>query len=695
MSGLRFYVTCAVGLEELAAGEISRAGGTVQRLSTGRLGVTGSLETAYRLCLWSRFSSRVVLRLARFAATNGDEIYEGARKIRWREHIDPRASFAVNARIDTNRELNHSNYAALRIKDAVADYFRDRVGYRPSVRAVRPDVQLILRIAGGSAEVGVDLAGESLHRRGYRTGAHGAPLKESLAAAIVAMSGWRMDEPLVDPFCGSATLLIEAAMMACDTAPGLYRSYFGLLGWAGHRADLWRSLISEATQRKKDGGARRPPPLLGYDGDPEMVKTARHTLARAGFGNKIEVAVGDCAFLQVEADSGLVVCNPPYGNRMIAKRAAGYLYRGFGERLSEQCDGWRLGFFTGLPECAEFVGVRWRKKIRLQNGPLSCRLFVGKIERRSKAPFHPRLAEGLSPPDGETHSARTLRDTIAHRFTWARLREIECFRCYDGELPGYDVRLEWYRKYMVVSERADSQASPPASNPQPMAHMVNDVRTLLGLSRDQVILARPRRPDDSRPPRLYEAGEQGGIFLLDFASASSFGLPLEQRELRAKAAAVAAGKRCLHLYSGTGVLGVLALRGGAHRWVGVEPDPELHGRAELNRARNGLSEKGLELIQEECLAWLGGGRSCFDLIIVDGTAAVFDEKMDHLIMAALGRLEAGGMVWFWGTRAPFAAAGISATAMSISSCSGLVPDDCRPQPLPVLWQISTARESPC
>src|SRR5262245_2675328 len=248
-----FFATTSKGMERLLAEELRPFASSVEE-RRGGVAFTGSLEVGYRACLWSRTASRVLLPLAHFPAADDKALYDGVRTVRWADHLAPGRTLAVDF-VGTHARITHSGFGAQRVKDAVVDQLREARGSRPSVDPTRPDVRINLHVEQGDepasavATVAIDLAGESLHRRGWRVEGVEAPLKENLAAAILLSAGWpalaAAGAPLIDPMCGSGTLPIEAAMIACRRAPGIDRRWFGFLGWAGHEAETWRQLVEE------------------------------------------------------------------------------------------------------------------------------------------------------------------------------------------------------------------------------------------------------------------------------------------------------------------------------------------------------------------------------------------------------------------------------------------------------------------
>ena len=295
------FATAPRGIEELLADELRDLG--ARDVSVRRAGVAfvGDLTLVYRVCLWSRLASRVLLPLHTWEAPTPEALYEGVRAVDWARHLDVDGTFAVEF-VSVRSDITHTHYGALKVKDAVVDQFRDTTGRRPSIDTTRPAVRLYVYLGNNSATVSVDFAGESLHKRHYRDpGVQGeAPLKESLAAALLLRAGWpavaRAGGPLVDPLCGSGTLLIEGALMAGDVAPGLLRSYFGFLGWRQHREDLWRGLVDEARLRRRKGEASIPP-IFGWDADPRAIRIADDNLRRAGLFGRVVVRRRELAAL--------------------------------------------------------------------------------------------------------------------------------------------------------------------------------------------------------------------------------------------------------------------------------------------------------------------------------------------------------------------------------------------------------------
>ncbi len=363
---------CASGLENLVAEEAESFSAKNVQTLYGAVTFEAPLKTAYSLCLWSRFASRILLNLLEFSAPDTDRLYKGALGINWDEHLGLDSSFAIDCTVVNSQAVN-SKFAALRIKDAVADWFRERYDKRPDVKTRQPDVRIGLFLNGEKATISIDLSGESLHRRGYRSATGKAPLKESLAAAIVHFSGWNKDlgprTMFLDPMCGSGTLLIEAALIYGDVAPGLGRNYFGFLKWKKHDPNLWNRLVSDAIEREENGQKKTWPRILGYDYDRATVRAAIENIEKAGLTGRVHAETQELAILEnpiinpKKGETGIFVINPPYGERLAEINEAKYLYKCIGRKLKEKFSNWQAAIFTANPDLADVFGLKSKKGI--------------------------------------------------------------------------------------------------------------------------------------------------------------------------------------------------------------------------------------------------------------------------------------------------------------------------------------------
>ncbi len=379
---MKLFATTARGTESLLATELKELGAA--RIEPERAGVAfeGSLETAYRACLWSRIASRVLLPLGSFEASSAQMLYDRVRRIRWHEHLGPKQTLAVDFG-SSESEINHSHFGALKTKDAIVDQIRERMRARPSIDTRRPDVRVNVYLHQNQATVSIDLSGDSLHRRGYRQNRGLAPLKETVAAAMLLLGDWprlaKLGTPLLDPMCGSGTLPIEAALIAANIAPGRLRSHFGFLGWRQHDAALWKQLLAEA-QSAEISSRRGSPLIVGYDNDSGVVRAALANLERAGVRDVVRLEKR--SFDQCEAPEGidgevrgLFVVNPPYGERLGDVEDLTPLYGQIGDILRRRFLGWKGLVLTGNARLAKSIGLRPARRHIVYNGAIECRLL--------------------------------------------------------------------------------------------------------------------------------------------------------------------------------------------------------------------------------------------------------------------------------------------------------------------------------
>jgi 23S rRNA (guanine2445-N2)-methyltransferase / 23S rRNA (guanine2069-N7)-methyltransferase len=654
-----FAATCPGGLEPLVEQEIKGFGGGNITAERGVVRWLGGLETAYRCCLWSRCSSRVLLQLGKFTAATDEALYRGVKEVAWQQHLGVGDSFAVNCTISEAVEgLTHSQYAALKAKDAVADHFRERLDKRPAVEVQRPKVQIHLHLGGGEATLFIDLSGEPLHRRGYRRDGGTAPLKETLAAAIITLSGWD-GNALIDPMCGSGTLLIEAAMIHGDSAPGLSRSYFGFSGWRGHDQILWEELVSEALQCETQAENIPWPRLEGYDSDPVAVAAARRNISSAGLAHRISVKQAELATLSAPEPQGTLLANLPYGERVAEKDSLVALYKAYGRIAQERFAGWRVAALIADAELTDSFGLSWQQRYRLYNGPLRCRLLVSENQGRSAEAFLWDL-----PPSPETGAfGNRLSKNLRRIRKWANREQVSCYRIYDRDLPEYNFSIDIYEKWVHVQEYQAPDSIDGELAAARLQEALAELRAVLGIRRERVFLKKRRRQRGSRQytktdqkSKVHEVGEGPARFLVNLSGYLDTGLFLDHRPLRLRIGREAAGRRFLNLFGYTGTASVHAALGGATRTVTVDLSATYLRWARANLALNGLDIRKNQLVQSDCMQWLTENEEIFDLIFVDpptfsNTAKkrrVFDIQRDHLqlLLAVMKRLAPGGVALF-------------------------------------------------
>jgi 23S rRNA (guanine2445-N2)-methyltransferase / 23S rRNA (guanine2069-N7)-methyltransferase len=666
---LTLFATCARGLEDVLAQELRAVG--AQRVRPARAGVSfaGGLKVAYAACLWSRTASRVMMPIAKVPAADADALYEGAVSIAWEDHLSPDGTLAVDFATDSNPAFRNTMFGALKVKDAIVDRLRDRFGRRPSVETVSPDLRVNVRVRSKVATVSLDLSGEALHRRGYREpGVQGeAPLKESLAAGALLLACWREiaaeGGPLLDPMCGSGTLLIEGAWIAGDVAPGLLRSHWGFTGWLGHDAEMWEALLSEADARA-DAGLAGLPPVMGFDSDPRAITLAASNAARAGLRGRVSLEVRDVAALAAPegAVAGLVAVNPPYGERLGDAASAIDAYRLLGERLRGGLGAWRYAVLSGDDAHAAALGLVPDRTFSLYNGAIPVRLDVG-------------TSPPASAPDatgGATAFGNRLRKNLRHLSKWARREGVTCWRVYDADLPDFAVAVDLYdctdgvRRVVVSEYEAPSEIDPVGAGGRLTQAVAVAAEVLETPPAEVRLKVRRRQRGLSQYERLratgifHEVTEAGARLLVNLDDYIDTGLFLDHRITRGIVADLSIGGSLLNLYCYTGAATVRAAVAGARSSVSVDLSKTYLQWAHRNLALNGLDEEAHRVERAEVFAYLeraaaeNGPR--FDAVFCDPPSfstsnameGTLDVQRDHvrLITAAAVLLTEGGTLVF-------------------------------------------------
>lgn len=378
-----FFATCPKNLEGLLETELATFGATETKQTVAGVKFVGELEIAYRACLWSRLANRILLPLTNFPATSTNGLYSGIKKINWSEHLTPQSTFIVTFNGESEF-IQNTHFGALKVKDAIADYMREKHGSRPNVDKINPDVWINVYLRNNEVTVYLDLSGESLHRRGYRGVAGVAPLKENLASAVVQRAGLKSQnyEILLDPMCGSGTLLIEAALILANIAPGLLRQKFGFSKWLHHDAALWAKLLQEARTKKRKKLTTK---IYGYDSNAKVIAMAKRNAILASVQNYIEFSVkkiNNC-IAPALTDSGLIVTNPPYGERLGQTSELVFLYRDFGNILKEHFKNWTVAVLAGNPELCKEMRMRSHKEYQFFNGAIPCKLLLFKVNAKN------------------------------------------------------------------------------------------------------------------------------------------------------------------------------------------------------------------------------------------------------------------------------------------------------------------------
>jgi 23S rRNA (guanine2445-N2)-methyltransferase / 23S rRNA (guanine2069-N7)-methyltransferase len=639
------------GCGDLLARELKAFGAAEVRERTLGVEFAGPLAVAYRACLESRVASRVFLVVAQFDAPTDASFYDAVRAIDWRTHIDPARTLACDFS-GKHPEITHTRFGALRLKDGICDQLRDATGRRPDIAPERPAVRVHAHANGPQVTVSLDLSGEGLHRRGYRTQAGEAPLRENLAAGILLRAGW--DEKcatageFLDPMCGSGTLVIEAAMIAARIAPNARRHYFGFFGWLGHDRAAWDALKRDALAAEIAPAFR----LRGLDVDAGVLPAARDNAERAGVARFTSFERGELRNARPMGESaGFLATNPPYGVRLADRDTARASMKELGAVLRANFSGWDAVVLAGSPDAGLELGIRAERVHTLWNGALECRLLRLHVSAETeKTLLHTgrsvRVDESLAETPGAKMFANRIAKNLKALDKWAQREQVSCYRIYDADMPEYSFAIDRYaevdgaRIWLHVQEYAAPKTIDPAAVQRRRNEALAALPGATGVPVEFIHLRQRRRTARGEQyEKLGEGGEfrlveESGLkFWVNFTDYLDTGLFLDHRITRQRLRAEASRARFLNLFAYTGSATVYAAAGRARETTTVDMSATYLDWARRNLAVNGFSGSQHQFVQEDCIAWLKTAvaeRRAFDLIFLDPPTFSNSKRMDDI-----------------------------------------------------------------
>lgn len=696
------------GLEWVLAGELEALG--ARDLRVGRRTIEFSAEagrekeTLYRAVLESRVAIRVLEPLGRFRVASPEALYAAVESIDWREQLRVSDTLRVDAAIH-DTFLTHSLYASQVVKDAIVDQLRTPSGKRPGVALRGATLRLALHLVGDVATLFRDAAGKSLHQRGWRTGEVEAPLSEVLAAGILAIAGWRPGEPLLDPMCGSGTFVVEAATMAAGIAPGLLRARRNGHGFFRFR-DCDRGLAARLVAELEARVTTPAGSFQASDLDPRAVAAAEACAASAGVGGAITIEQRHFEDARPAAPAGLVVTNPPYGERLALPRA-GALFRRLGDWMVRACGGWRAAILAPDTPAAGQLGLRPTHRVALANGPIACRLLEVEIRARQwpAAPTADAVSAAPEPLSGTTTPAaatpappaagvgrptpaaavpprsggrpvedqlgdfrRRLAKRFKHVSKWARRVGTDAFRVYDRDIPEIPLVVDLYAGWLHAAEYERPHERTEIEHDVWLDRMVEAAAAELGVPQDRTFLKVRRRQREGgqydkvdQRQTLVDVTEAGLKFRVNLSDYLDTGLFLDHRTTRGLVRGEAAGKRMLNLFCYTGSFSVHAAAGGAATTTSVDLSNTYLEWTRTNLALNGFKDAGLHrTLRDDARAFLEHrarrGEPPFDLVVADPptfsrsakSEIPWDVERDHAELLALvaRNLSPGGIVYF-------------------------------------------------
>ena len=667
------FVTCPAGLETLLLNELKSLGvSSAQETVTGVI-CEGELDIIYRACLWSRYANRVLLMLVQDKPGNATHIYDLASEVPWSDHFSETMSFKVDFS-GSSDAIRHTQYGARLIKDAVVDHFRARGSERPNVSIDDPDIRINVRLTRKHIYIGLDMSGDSLHKRGYRVAGGIAPIKENLAAALLARAEWpdiaNNGGAYVDPMCGSGTFLIEAALMQLNIAPGVLRPHFGFHSWLKHDATLWSSIKEAALLQRKEALVSPPCTISGCELAENIYEQALRNIEYAGLQECIHIENADLDRTNIKAgnENGLALCNPPYGMRLGEPDKLSRDYRELAQVCKERFPGWRLGLLSSNSELLAETRLRTDKKYKIFNGAIACefRLYsLRAVGEESKTQIIHRVptVEELSP--GALMVANRLQKNIRKLKSWRSRNNVECYRIYDADIPEYSAAVDVYGELLHIQEYQAPKNVDSDAAALRLKDLVRATQAVFKTPRNSVFVKQRKvnkgkdqyqKLDEVTPQDFSEVTEFNARLMVNLRSYLDTGLFLDHRPLRKRIAEEAKGKNFLNLFSYTSTATVHAILAGATRSISVDMSNTYIDWSKRNFELNNIHSTDHKLLRANVLEWLNSSHQGFDLIMLDPPSFsnskkmhdTFDVQRDHvaLVKRCMEILLPGGTLYF-------------------------------------------------
>lgn len=686
-----FLALTSPGIEVLLADEIKSLGGEQVVQKPEGVYFSASMVQGYKISLWTRLATRVMLKLGEGEAQNKDALFKAASSINWLEHFNSDTTFAIDF-VGYSEEIRNSQFGGLTIKDAIVDQFREQGLERPNVDKKSPQISFQARLLRDNVSIYLDFSGRGLFQRGYREHSGAAPLKENLAAALIIRSGWLADtsKPLVDPMCGSGTILIEAIAMATKQAPSIYRESWGFESWLKHDEDLWCEQLNKA----KDDSAvalhdaqNSSLKVFGIDIDPRVLNTAQQNARNANVQRFIEFKCQNTNDMKnAFGHSGTILFNPPYGERIgeLPELVENFVL--FGQKLKSQFIDWRVAILTANVELLSMLKLSSFKRYKFKNGPLDCQFALYNVDSKQLA------KDAINPEssfaEGDSAFANRLKKNGKSLKGWLKSNQIDCYRLYDADIPEYNVAIDIYGEYLVIQEYAAPKTIDEQKATKRLQEVLYWAPKVLQVPTDKVILkTRAKQTGKNQYQRVDKSkqsitiNEHGALFKINLWDYLDTGLFLDHRKTRQIVAKKSKNKSLLNLFAYTGSVSVQAALHGASSITTVDMSNTYLNWAQDNFDLNKLNGHKYEFIQADCLDWLKKNTTTFDVIFIDPPTFSnskrmedsFDVQRDHvdLITDALKSLADGGEIFFTNNKRNFKmdfdameALGVKAQAMS-------------------------------
>ncbi len=686
-----FLALTSPGIEVLLADEIKSLGGEQVVQKPEGVYFSASMALGYKISLWTRLATRVMLKLGEGDALNKDQLFKAASSINWLEHFTSDTTFAIDF-VGYSEEIRNSQFGGLTIKDAIVDQFREQGFERPNVDKKSPQISFQARLLRDHVSIYLDFSGRGLFQRGYREHSGAAPLKENLAAALIIRSGWLADtsKPLVDPMCGSGTILIEAVAMATKQAPSIHRASWGFESWLKHDEDLWQGQLNKA----KDDSAsalndaqNSSLKVFGVDIDARVINTAQQNTRNANVQRFIEFRCQNTNDMKnAYGHSGTILFNPPYGERIgeLPELVENFVL--FGQKLKSQFIDWRVAILTSNVELLAMLKLSSFKRYKFKNGPLDCQFALYNVDKKQLAKDAVNPESSFAEEDSAF--ANRLKKNTKSLKGWLKSNQIDCYRLYDADIPEYNVAIDIYGDYLVIQEYAAPKTIDEQKAKKRLQEVLYWAPKVLQVPTDKVILkTRAKQTGKNQYQRVDKSkqsitiNEHGALFKINLWDYLDTGLFLDHRKTRQIVAKKSKNKSLLNLFAYTGSVSVQAALHGASSITTVDMSNTYLNWAQDNFDLNKLNGHKYQFIQADCLDWLKKNTTAFDIVFIDPPTFSnskrmedsFDVQRDHvaLITDALKSLAAGGEIFFTNNKRNFkmdfdamAELGLQAQAMS-------------------------------
>jgi len=669
----QFLALTSSGIEVLLADEIKRLGAEQVVQKPEGVYFKASLALGYHISLWTRLATRIMLKLGEGEAQNKDELFKAASSINWTEHFNSDTTFAIDF-VGYSEEIRNSQFGGLTIKDAIVDQFREQGLERPDVDKKSPQISFQARLLRDSVSIYLDFSGRGLFQRGYREHSGAAPLKENLAAALILRSGWLNDisKPLVDPMCGSGTILIEAVAMATKQAPSINREAWGFDVWLKHDEGLWQEQLNQAidsSAQTLEHANNASLKVFGIDLDSRVLKTAQQNSRNARLQRFIEFKCQNTNDMNnVYGQGGTILFNPPYGERIGELPELVENFVMLGQKLKAQFIDWRIAILTANFDLLSMLKLSSFKRYKFKNGPLDCQFALYNVDAKQleKDAVNPQSSFA----EEDSAFANRLKKNRKTLKGWLKANQIECYRLYDADIPEYNVAIDIYGEYLVIQEYAAPKTIDADKANKRLQEVIYWAPKVLDVPTDKVVLkTRAKQKGKNQYQRIEKSkqsitmNEHGALFKINLWDYLDTGLFLDHRQTRQIVAKKSNGKSLLNLFAYTGSVSVQAALHGASSVTTVDMSNTYLNWAQDNFALNKLSGHKYQFVQADCLEWLKKNTNKYDVIFIDPPTFSnskrmedsFDVQRDHvdLLTDALKCLARGGEIFFTNNKRNF------------------------------------------